>query len=111
MHDVLTLSRTGADPGHQSIPSSWPKDLDGLNTQIYTYVHVPLSEYLKLTRQPRSYTQNVVQSFANQGTPIDILQVGKKLATLRGTMRRKRDGTVLATAEHNKFNIDPDPKL
>ena len=27
---------TGADPGHQAIPSSWPTDLDGLNTQIYT---------------------------------------------------------------------------
>lgn len=28
----------GADPGKQAIPSSWPKDLAGLNTQIYTYV-------------------------------------------------------------------------
>lgn len=33
----LHYSDTWADPGHQSIPSSWPKDLAGLNTQIYTY--------------------------------------------------------------------------
>lgn len=26
----------GADPGKQAIPSAWPKDLAGLNTQIYT---------------------------------------------------------------------------
>ncbi|KAI0751028.1 arabinogalactan endo-1,4-beta-galactosidase [Daedaleopsis nitida] len=57
----LHYSDTWADPGHQSIPSTWPNDLDGLNTQIYTY------------------TQNVVQSFANQGTPIDILQVGNEI--------------------------------
>jgi arabinogalactan endo-1,4-beta-galactosidase len=31
------ISYTGADPGHQSIPSGWPTDLNGLNTQIYTY--------------------------------------------------------------------------
>ncbi|TBU33107.1 arabinogalactan endo-1,4-beta-galactosidase [Dichomitus squalens] len=57
----LHFSDTWADPGHQSIPSSWPTDLDGLNTQIY------------------SYTQNVTRSFANQGTPIDILQVGNEI--------------------------------
>ena len=28
----------GADPGHQAIPASWPTDLNGLNTQIYTLV-------------------------------------------------------------------------
>ena len=28
----------GADPGHQAIPSGWPTDLSGLNTEIYTYV-------------------------------------------------------------------------
>ncbi|KAJ3535445.1 hypothetical protein NM688_g6978 [Phlebia brevispora] len=53
----LHFSDTWADPGHQAIPSGWPTTLSGLNTEIYTY------------------TQNVVQSFANQGTPIDILQV------------------------------------
>lgn len=28
---------SGADPGHQAIPSGWPTTLSGLNTQIYTY--------------------------------------------------------------------------
>ena len=33
----LTETASGADPGHQAIPSGWPTDLNGLNTQIYTY--------------------------------------------------------------------------
>ncbi|THH13263.1 hypothetical protein EUX98_g9746, partial [Antrodiella citrinella] len=57
----LHLSDTWADPGKQAIPSSWPTTLSGLNTQIYTYA------------------QDVVTQFANQGTPIDILQVGNEI--------------------------------
>ncbi|KAI0720349.1 arabinogalactan endo-1,4-beta-galactosidase [Cerioporus squamosus] len=57
----LHYSDTWADPGKQAIPSGWPTNLDGLNTQIY------------------NYTLNLVQSFANQGTPIDILQVGNEI--------------------------------
>ncbi|KAL7950177.1 HotDog domain-containing protein [Trichoderma barbatum] len=41
----------------------------------------------------------------------EILQVGKRLCALRGTMRRKSDGELLCICEHNKANVDPDPKL
>ncbi|KAG6039129.1 hypothetical protein E4U41_003187 [Claviceps citrina] len=41
----------------------------------------------------------------------EAMQVGKRLATLRGVMRRKRDGEIVSTCEHLKANIDPDPKL
>ncbi|TFY58553.1 hypothetical protein EVG20_g8098, partial [Dentipellis fragilis] len=57
----LHFSDTWADPGKQAIPSGWPTTLSGLNTQVYTY------------------TQGIVQQFANQGTPIDILQVGNEI--------------------------------
>jgi len=57
----LHLSDTWADPGHQAIPSSWPTTLSGLNTEIF------------------NYTANIVQQFATQGTPIDILQVGNEI--------------------------------
>ncbi|KAI0746704.1 arabinogalactan endo-1,4-beta-galactosidase [Daedaleopsis nitida] len=57
----LHYSDTWADPAHQSIPSGWPTDLAGLNTKIW------------------SYTQSVVKAFSNQGTPIDILQVGNEI--------------------------------
>ncbi|THH14750.1 hypothetical protein EW146_g5630 [Bondarzewia mesenterica] len=57
----LHYSDTWADPGHQSIPSGWPTTLSGLNTQIW------------------SYTQNVVEQFTAQGTPIDILQIGNEI--------------------------------
>ncbi|KAI0701700.1 arabinogalactan endo-1,4-beta-galactosidase [Earliella scabrosa] len=57
----LHYSDTWADPAHQSIPSGWPTNLDGLNTKIW------------------EYTQSVVKAFADQGTPIDILQVGNEI--------------------------------
>ncbi|PFH48046.1 glycoside hydrolase family 53 protein [Amanita thiersii Skay4041] len=57
----LHYSDTWADPGHQAIPSSWPKDLNGLNTQIYTY------------------TNDLVKQFAAQGTPIQIIQIGNEI--------------------------------
>ncbi|KAF5357082.1 hypothetical protein D9756_006540 [Leucocoprinus leucothites] len=57
----LHYSDTWADPGHQAIPSSWPTDLNGLNTQIWTY------------------TRDVVNAFANQGTPIQFIQIGNEI--------------------------------
>ncbi|KAJ4490284.1 arabinogalactan endo-1,4-beta-galactosidase [Lentinula aciculospora] len=57
----LHYSDTWADPGDQATPSSWPTDLDGLNTEIY------------------DYTNSLVTAFAAQGTPIDFLQIGNEI--------------------------------
>ncbi|RXW16187.1 hypothetical protein EST38_g9672 [Candolleomyces aberdarensis] len=57
----LHYSDTWADPGKQGIPSAWPKDLSGLNTQIYTY------------------TRDVVLAFQNQGTPIKYIELGNEI--------------------------------
>ncbi|PPQ92270.1 hypothetical protein CVT25_008578 [Psilocybe cyanescens] len=57
----LHYSDTWADPGKQAIPSSWPKDLASLNTQIYTY------------------TMNLVHSFSAQGTPIKFIEIGNEI--------------------------------
>jgi len=50
-----------ADPGKQPIPASWPTDLAGLTTKIH------------------SYTRELVCAFADQGTPVDIVQVGNEI--------------------------------
>ncbi|TFK26612.1 arabinogalactan endo-1,4-beta-galactosidase [Coprinopsis marcescibilis] len=57
----LHYSDAWADPGKQWIPSAWPKDLSGLNNQIYTY------------------TRDVVLQFQNQGTPIKYLEIGNEI--------------------------------
>jgi arabinogalactan endo-1,4-beta-galactosidase len=54
------LVYVGADPGKQAIPSSWPKDLAGLNTKIY------------------EYTRDVVLAFQNQGTPAKYIEVSQQ---------------------------------
>jgi acyl-coenzyme A thioesterase 13 len=43
----------------------------------------------------------------------EIVQVGQRLCTLRGVLRRRRDCMVMALCEHGKFNTDPpaDSKL
>ncbi|OSD04611.1 glycoside hydrolase family 53 protein [Trametes coccinea BRFM310] len=79
----LHYSDTWADPGHQAIPSGWPTDLNGLNTQIW------------------SYTQQVVQAFSNQGTPIDILQVGNEI----------NDGLLWPTGRISVNGINPVSQL
>ncbi|KAJ3056820.1 hypothetical protein HK097_003703 [Rhizophlyctis rosea] len=56
-------SDTWADPAHQSIPNSWPTNLSGLNTQIYTY------------------TKNLVSAFASARVPVDIIQIGNEIRT------------------------------
>lgn len=38
----------------------------------------------------------------------EILQVGRRLATLKGIIRRKDDGAVCAIADHGKVNTDPE---
>ncbi|KAH7328322.1 putative thioesterase family protein [Stachybotrys elegans] len=38
----------------------------------------------------------------------EIVHVGKKLAALRGVMKRRSDGAVLSTCTHDKANSDPD---
>lgn len=38
----------------------------------------------------------------------EVVQVSRRMAVLRGTMRRKADGKILMMCEHQKVNIDKD---
>ncbi|KAI9000792.1 arabinogalactan endo-1,4-beta-galactosidase [Trametes punicea] len=79
----LHYSDTWADPGHQAIPAGWPTDLDGLNTQIW------------------QYTKDVVTAYSEQGTPIDILQVGNEI----------NDGLLWPVGRISVNGIDPVSQL
>ncbi|KAK4191967.1 HotDog domain-containing protein [Podospora australis] len=37
----------------------------------------------------------------------EIVQIGQRLATIKGTMRRVEDDVIIAVCEHGKFNTDP----
>lgn len=41
----------------------------------------------------------------------EIVHVGKSLALLKGVLKRKRDGAVISTCEHNKAFVDSKPWL
>lgn len=42
----------------------------------------------------------------------EVLAIGKQLATIRGVLRRERDGVVLATCQHDRYlGRMPDTKL
>lgn len=57
----LHYSDSWADPGKQWIPSSWPKDLAGLNTQVWTY------------------TKDTLLAFQNQGVSVRYIQIGNEI--------------------------------
>ncbi|PSK34445.1 hypothetical protein C1H76_9443 [Elsinoe australis] len=38
----------------------------------------------------------------------EIVHAGKRLAVTKGTMKRKSDGAIVSTCEHNKVNTDPE---
>ncbi|KAI9054615.1 hypothetical protein LZ554_001768 [Drepanopeziza brunnea f. sp. 'monogermtubi'] len=37
----------------------------------------------------------------------EVVHAGKRLCSLKGSMKRERDGAVMATCEHGKVSIDP----
>lgn len=37
----------------------------------------------------------------------EVVHAGKRLCALKGTMKRAKDGAVLATCEHGKASIEP----
>lgn len=39
----------------------------------------------------------------------ELVSIGRTLCSIRGTMRRESDGTLLATCEHGKYNTDLEP--
>lgn len=38
--------------------------------------------------------------------PLQIVHAGKKLALVKGVLKRESDGKIVSTCEHHKFNDD-----
>jgi arabinogalactan endo-1,4-beta-galactosidase len=74
----LHLSDTWADPAHQSIPSGWPSDIEGLSWKLY------------------NYTLEVSNAFAAAGIRPTIISVGNEI----------RGGLLWPTGKYDKlYNI------
>jgi arabinogalactan endo-1,4-beta-galactosidase len=74
----LHLSDTWADPAHQTIPSGWPSDIDGLSWRLY------------------NYTRDVSNAFAAAGIKPTIISVGNEI----------RGGLLWPTGKYDKmYNI------
>ena len=42
----------------------------------------------------------------------EVVHAGRRLCLIRATMIRERDGAIVSTCEHQKFNVDPEvPKV
>ncbi|KAK4549670.1 hypothetical protein LTR36_004971 [Oleoguttula mirabilis] len=39
----------------------------------------------------------------------DVVHMGKRLAMLKGTLKRERDGAIISTCDHNKAAVDAKP--
>lgn len=75
-----TFRLLGADPGKQAIPAAWPKNLTGLNPQIFTYVYrFRVSAQASLIAITLSYTKDLVASFAKAGVAADYIQIGNEI--------------------------------
>ncbi|KAK5175224.1 uncharacterized protein LTR77_000361 [Saxophila tyrrhenica] len=38
----------------------------------------------------------------------EVVHAGKRLCLIKGTLRRERDGAIISTCEHQKYNNDPE---
>lgn len=39
---------------------------------------------------------------------VQIVHVGKRLCLLKGVLKREKDGAIISTCEHQKYNVDAD---
>lgn len=68
-------------------------------------------QYLGVTRTLNVTYFRPVPDGAEVLIECQLLQVGKRLSSLRGIMKRKSDDQILSICEHGKVNIDAEPNL
>ncbi|KND88805.1 Acyl-coenzyme A thioesterase 13 [Tolypocladium ophioglossoides CBS 100239] len=85
---------------------------DFCTTMPLTLVNRPgFWQYLGVTRTLNVTYMRPARSGEEVTIECHIVQVGKRLTSLRGVMKRKSDGQLLCMCDHGKANIDPEANL
>ncbi|KAK5655463.1 hypothetical protein OQA88_5734 [Cercophora sp. LCS_1] len=96
----LHFSDTWADPAHQTIPSGWPSDIDGLSWRLYNYTLEVSNRFQDAGVQP------TIISIGNEITPGLLWPTGK--TNNWGNIARLLHS---ASAGIKDSNLSPKPKI
>merc|ERR1712000_753738 len=108
IEDALRLSNQQSPP--QLTSETMATLFDFLTTLTLCFVNDKPGfwRYLGVTRTLNTTYFRPVAVGDVVAVEVSVMQVGKKLAPLKGEMRRLRDGALMAVCEHGKVNTDAD---